>query len=141
MCKCFGEGDGRDGSWRPCPPDLCEADVLVEAAAAREERLAELEAERDRLREALRQCRELFVDLRSDWSDNRGPCPGGLRHYRRCPGRREAVTWREKVVVSILLLVARMLCDDAGFADEIKTLATHVSVNAPKPAAALGETT
>jgi len=42
------------------------------------------------------------------------------------------MTWREKVVVSILLLVARML-DEGQWGNEIKTLATHIAVNAPKP--------
>lgn len=43
------------------------------------------------------------------------------------------MTWREKLVVHILLLVARMVADDAAIADEIKKLSTHVAVNAPKP--------
>jgi hypothetical protein len=43
------------------------------------------------------------------------------------------MTWREKVVAGILLLVARMLTEDATFAAEIRTLATHINVNAPKP--------
>lgn len=40
------------------------------------------------------------------------------------------MTWREKTVVAILLLVARMLCDDEVQAGEIKNLATHISVKA-----------
>jgi hypothetical protein len=39
-CKCFGEDDGRDGSWSACPPDLCEADVLLARAEAAEAELA-----------------------------------------------------------------------------------------------------
>jgi hypothetical protein len=35
-CKCFGEDDGRDGSWFACPPDLCEADALLARAEAAE---------------------------------------------------------------------------------------------------------
>jgi hypothetical protein len=41
------------------------------------------------------------------------------------------VTFREQVVVRILLLVARMLSDDAN-ALEIKHLANHISTWAPK---------
>lgn len=40
-----------------------------------------------------------------------------------------ALTWREKTVVAILLLVARMLLLDGQVRDEIKTLATNVSVH------------
>jgi len=29
-CKCFGTEDGHGGDWRACPPDLCEANVLLE---------------------------------------------------------------------------------------------------------------
>lgn len=39
------------------------------------------------------------------------------------------MTFREKTVVAILLLVARMLSDDAVWADEIKKLATHIAVH------------
>lgn len=42
------------------------------------------------------------------------------------------MTWREKVVVQILLIIARMLADDEQVRREIKTLATHISVNAPE---------
>lgn len=42
------------------------------------------------------------------------------------------MTWREKVVVQILLIVARMLSDDAVLEQDIKNLATHISVHAPK---------
>lgn len=30
------------------------------------------------LEDALKACRELFVELRGDWSDNRGPCREGF---------------------------------------------------------------
>lgn len=33
------------------------------------------------------------------------------------------ITWREQIVIKILLLVARMLCDD----DELSTQIKHVS--------------
>jgi hypothetical protein len=42
------------------------------------------------------------------------------------------VTWREKVVVRILLLVARMLAADAELARDIHHLALHIEQNAPK---------
>ena len=45
------------------------------------------------------------------------------------------MTWREKTLVHILLLVARIFADDPMIADEIKKLSTHVAVNAPKPKA------
>jgi hypothetical protein len=37
------------------------------------------------------------------------------------------MTWREKTVVTILLMVARML-DEGQWRDDLKTLATHISV-------------
>lgn len=43
------------------------------------------------------------------------------------------MTWREKVVVALLLLVARMIADDTSLRAEIKSLATHISVHAPQP--------
>ena len=49
------------------------------------------------------------------------------------------MTWKEKTVVAILLLVARMLCEDSVYAQEIKTLATHIGVNAPKAGSEGGE--
>ena len=49
-------------------------------------------------------------------------------------GRNE-MTWKEKTVIRILLLVAKMLAADEWKA-EIKELATHISVNAPE----VGET-
>lgn len=45
------------------------------------------------------------------------------------------MTWREKVVAHILLLLARMLTEDPAIADELKKLSAHISVNAPKEAA------
>jgi hypothetical protein len=44
------------------------------------------------------------------------------------------VTWREKIVVHLLLLVARMLADDPAIAADIKALSNKVSVEAPKVA-------
>lgn len=50
------------------------------------------------------------------------------------------MTWREQLIVRILLIVARMVADDSVLDAEIKTLANHVSVeahrNAPKSEAA-----
>lgn len=43
------------------------------------------------------------------------------------------MTWREKTVVAILLIVARMLTDDPAIRAEVKNLATNVAVNAPHP--------
>jgi len=43
------------------------------------------------------------------------------------------MTWKQKVVVGILLLIARWLTEDEWVRAEIKTLATHISVNAPQP--------
>lgn len=37
------------------------------------------------------------------------------------------MTWREEMVARILLLVARMLCEDAAVAQEIKHLSNRVS--------------
>ena len=45
-CKCFGDEDSPDGSWAACPPDLCEADVLLA-------RVGELEAKEKKLLELL----------------------------------------------------------------------------------------
>lgn len=42
------------------------------------------------------------------------------------------MTWREKIVVHILLLIARMLADDPAIATEIKNLSTRISVRAPE---------
>lgn len=42
------------------------------------------------------------------------------------------MTWREKFVVHVLLLVARMLADDPVFATEIKNLSNNIAVHAPK---------
>jgi hypothetical protein len=44
------------------------------------------------------------------------------------------MTWREKCVVRILLLVALIVNDDASIVREIQNLASHISVNAPKQA-------
>lgn len=40
------------------------------------------------------------------------------------------MSFKEKTVVAILLLVARILCEDERLAKEIKSLSTHISVNA-----------
>lgn len=40
------------------------------------------------------------------------------------------MTFREKIVVAILLLVARMFAEDEEVELEIKKLATHISVHA-----------
>lgn len=37
------------------------------------------------------------------------------------------MTWREQLLIKILLLVARIVADDPAIAREIQTLATHVS--------------
>jgi len=41
-CKCFGEGDGLNGSYYPCPPDLCEAERLEAENAALRAALREI---------------------------------------------------------------------------------------------------
>lgn len=38
------------------------------------------------------------------------------------------MTFGQKTAIAILLLVARMICDEK-WADEIKGVATHISVN------------
>jgi len=38
------------------------------------------------------------------------------------------MTWRTKVVVRILLLVAQMLSEDSWLTSEIETIATHIEV-------------
>lgn len=38
------------------------------------------------------------------------------------------MTWKQKTVVAILLLVARMLADEP-WASEVKNLANHISVH------------
>lgn len=42
------------------------------------------------------------------------------------------MTWREKTVARILLILAKMLTSDGPIRDEIKTLATHIAA-APEP--------
>jgi hypothetical protein len=41
------------------------------------------------------------------------------------------MTWKQKTVIRILLIVAEMLAD-AEWRKEVRTLATHISVNAPE---------
>lgn len=43
------------------------------------------------------------------------------------------MTWREKTIVRILLIIATMLAEDATLAQEIRNLSSHVSVHAPEP--------
>ena len=43
------------------------------------------------------------------------------------------MTWREQLVVRILVIIARMVSDDPVIREELKHLGTHVQVNAPKP--------
>jgi len=38
------------------------------------------------------------------------------------------VTWKEKVVCRILFIIAMMMAEDSKVHDEIKALATHISV-------------
>ena len=42
------------------------------------------------------------------------------------------MSWREKTVAKILLLVARMLADDPVVAKQIERLATEISVASPR---------
>lgn len=42
------------------------------------------------------------------------------------------MSWREKTIVAILLIVARMLVEDDVLSRELKALANHISVWAPK---------
>lgn len=46
------------------------------------------------------------------------------------------MSWREIVVARILLLVARMCCDDPALQQEIKHLASHVQLYGEKHAPA-----
>lgn len=41
------------------------------------------------------------------------------------------MTWREKTLARILLLVAVLLCDDREFARELKHLSNHIGMRAP----------
>ena len=43
------------------------------------------------------------------------------------------MTFREKTVIAILLLVARMLCEDPAHSQEIKHLANHISIHGGTP--------
>lgn len=45
------------------------------------------------------------------------------------------MSWREQLVARLILLVARLVCDDPTIANELRTISTHVCVNAPKPTA------
>lgn len=46
------------------------------------------------------------------------------------------MTWREKLVVRILLLVAKIVCDDGQMGREIDKLATTIYVAKPEEIAA-----
>lgn len=39
------------------------------------------------------------------------------------------MTWKQKLIAQILLLVARMVADDTWLTEELKKLATHISVS------------
>ena len=45
-----------------------------------------------------------------------------------CGRRRSGMTWKQKTVVRILLLVARLVNEDTWLADEIKNLSAHINV-------------
>lgn len=45
------------------------------------------------------------------------------------------MTWREKCVVRILLLVARIVADDEALQTEIQHLSNHIGVHAKEPEA------
>lgn len=42
------------------------------------------------------------------------------------------MTWREQFIARILLIIARMVADDPVLRDDLKNLANHASVHAPK---------
>lgn len=42
------------------------------------------------------------------------------------------MTWAEKTVVRILLIVARIMTRDVELRKELQNLATHISVHAPE---------
>jgi len=42
------------------------------------------------------------------------------------------VTWRDKTVIRILLIVAKMIARDPTHVREIDSLSAHISVNSPK---------
>lgn len=37
------------------------------------------------------------------------------------------MTWKEKTIARILLLIARMLAEDSAIADELRHLSNHIS--------------
>ena len=43
------------------------------------------------------------------------------------------MTWREKTIARILLILAGMLAEDATLAQELRHLSSHIGVNAPSP--------
>lgn len=44
------------------------------------------------------------------------------------------MTWREKLVARILLIVALLVADDPAVRQEIKHLSSHIGVHAPEEA-------
>lgn len=42
------------------------------------------------------------------------------------------MTWREKTIIRILLLIAHMFAKDASLAGELTSLASHISVWTPE---------
>jgi len=40
-----------------------------------------------------------------------------------------SLTWRERTLIAVLMLVARMLADEEWVHSEVKTLATHINVH------------
>jgi len=45
------------------------------------------------------------------------------------------MTWREKTIARLLLLIARMLCEDSEIAAELKYLSAHISTSTTVEAA------
>jgi hypothetical protein len=70
------------GTMARCPrgfPGCGQADdLMVSGDEAMKRSLDQKNAHIAELRSTLEQCAVLFVDLRDDWSDNRGPCREGI---------------------------------------------------------------
>lgn len=49
------------------------------------------------------------------------------------PGRRRIVTWREKTVIRILLIIALMVNEDGDLARALRDLGNHIAHSEPKP--------
>ena len=43
------------------------------------------------------------------------------------------MTWRQKTIARILLIIAIILADEPQLAEALRRLATEIQVNAPKP--------